>query len=113
MGTSSVAWILGGCASGSPDVQPADDPPPAQPAPIVAVDARAPVAARLPALVSFEPEGSYLHVPGRQGFDAPGVGSARYTGACQPAAYRELVAELDRLLDEDGRPRTKIRQRGH
>jgi hypothetical protein len=70
------------------------------------------VASRLPALVSFEPEGSYLHVPGRQGLDAPGVGSAWYTGPCQPAAYRALVAELDRILDADGRPRTKIRQRG-
>lgn len=73
---------------------------------------RAVVATRLPTMVSFEPEHPSMHVPGRRGFDAPGVGSAWYTGPCETEAYRALVKELDALLDADGRPRSQIRERG-
>lgn len=70
------------------------------------------LAERMPTLVSFEPERTGLHTPGRRGYDAPGVGSAWYTGECGDVRFVELAQEVDRILDADGRPRTKIRERG-
>lgn len=70
---------------------------------------------QLPALGSLQPSSFSdhpSHLPDRVGLDAPGIGSVWYTGPCQVTAFQTLIADLDRILDADGRPRTKIRERG-